>query len=350
MPMTTSPTISDTLRRGQKLARAGKLDEALAAFDRAGEATDYRLHLHHALTLASAGRTDEAWKKSAQAVEAAPEDVVPMAFHAYLLLRNGRLDDATATLKRARELPAENPLVPSLEAACDVLAGQVAEGCSKLLAGPVTDNLNVLGWILATVEAALFRTVGVRAAEGTVPPETERRGDAAPDSDEVARLSPKRCLSRGEKAIESGRPHQAVAYLERAAAALPEEMSCQTMYGAALFECEQFEASEATLAKVPSDSPMAGVAQFYRAAASYRLGRYETALELLDTLPMKGDVFFYQEWFDYIRAMALVALGRTDAAVKHLAAFIDIEPETVERRLKKAVALLKENTPCSTPC
>ena len=94
---------------------------------------------------------------------------------------------------------------------------------------------------------------------------------------------------------------------------------------------------------------MAGVAQFYRAANAYRLGRYHTALELIDTLPTTGDIFFYREWCGYIRGMALVARGRPEEAAGLLATFLNTEPTLLERRLKKAIEIFAEDEPCSTP-
>jgi tetratricopeptide (TPR) repeat protein len=346
--MATTLTSRQALRRGQTLARANKLDDALAAFEAAGESDNPQLLIHHALTLARAGQADAALAKSAKAAAVAPDDVVPTVFNAYLMLRSARLDDAATELERARGLSPKNPLVPSLEAAHDVLSGRVVEGCEKLLAGPVTDNLDVLGWIVAAVETALFERAGLRAAEGTVPPDAEHDRDGEPGPDKVAAQSARRCMSRGEKLLEAGCPQAAAAYLKRATDEKPGDVAARAMYGAALFEAGRFEQAEGQLSRVPKESPMAGVAQFYRAATAYRLGNHETALELLDTLPMKGDVFLYQEWCDYIRAMALLAAGRTDEAARHLAAFIDIEPDTVERRLKKTIELLREDDTCST--
>jgi len=334
------------LRRGQRLARAGKLDASLAAFGTAGDTNDFQLLTHHALTLARAGQGDAALERSATAAAAAPDDVVPAVFNAYVMLRSGRLDEAKGELDRAAKLSPRNPIVHSLSAVVDMLAGKLVQGCEKLLAGAVTDNLEMLGWILAVIERKVFERVGTDS--GAIPPDVEGgpKADVTPSS--IPDLSVRACAKRGERLLESGKPKKALKYLERAVQLKPDDAAHRAMYGAALFEASEFERAEAELVAAPKKGPLAGVAQFYHAANAYRLDQYETALELLDTLPMVGDVFLFSEWCDYIRGMALVALDRTGEAAPHLAAFIDSEPAVVERRLKKAIAIFRESDPCST--
>ena len=334
------------LTRGQKLARAGKLEDALAAFETAGDSSDPHVLLHHALTLARAGRGDEAVGKSAQAAAAAPDDVVPAAFNAYLLLRFGALDAAEAELERAGKLSASNPIVPSLGGALAILRGRAADGCEALLAGPMTDNLEILGWVLAIVERAVFEAVGTDS--GAIPPEPEKGAKRDVPPAEVPALSARAASKKGQRLLEAGKPKSAVKYWEHAVSKKPDDADQRALYGAALFEAGEFERAEAELARAPEKGPLCGVAQFYRAANAYRLGRYDTVLQLLDSLPLVGDAFFYQEWCDYLRGMTLVAMGRTDAAAGHLAVFIDTEPGVVARRLKKAITLLGEDEPCST--
>jgi len=335
------------LRRGQKLARRGRLDDALAAFDAAGDVGHPPFLVQHALALAGAGRLEAAVEKAAKAAAADPDDAVPAAFHAYLLLRAGRLAAARAELGRAESLGTRNPLVRSLRAALALLRGEVRDGCRGLLGGPLTDNLDVLGWTLGVLERKLFERAG--ANTGALPPES----DLDRESDELPRTLPQRsaraCARKGKKRLETGRPNGAAAFLGRAVSLAPENAEYRTMYGAALFEAGDFERAESELAAVPQEDAAAGVAQFYRAANAYRLGRYEQAMELLNTLPMSGDAFLYQEWFDYVRGMALVALDRTDEAAPHLAAFLATDPALMPRRLARALALFEEEAPCSTP-
>ena len=264
--------------------------------------------------------------------------MVPALFHAYLTLRFGSPDQAAPEIERAAKLSRTNPIVPTLAAAAELLAGDPVKGCRQLLAGPLTDNLDILGWVLALVEHRIFEAVGTDSA--AVPPESEHdlKHDTPPRKPPAG--SAAAAARRGERLLESGRPHTALAYLERAATLKPKDPDIRAMYGAALFEAGQFDRAEEQLAAVPADGLLGGVAQFYRAANAYRLGRPETAIELLDSMPMTGDAFHYREWCDYVRGMALVAMGRPDRAAEHLAAFIDTEPALVERRLNKAVELL----------
>jgi len=344
-----SPTYSTSraLKRGQRLARAGKPGDALAAFDAAGDNDDFQLLVQHALALARAGQTGAALERSAKAAAAAPGDVVPAVFNAYLMLRAGRLDAAEAEIDRAAKLSPANAIAPTLGAALDVLRGRAAEGCTKLLEGPVTDNLEILGWTLAIVERAIFERVGTNS--GAIPPEDEHDKEAGHPPDAVPERRARWCARRGEKLLEAGKPRTALKYIARAVELEPDDAGHRATYGAALFEAEHFERAEAELSRAPQKGPVAGVAQFYRAANAYRLGRFETVIELLDTLPMTGDAVLYAEWFDYIRGMALVALGRTDEAAGHLAAFLDTEPALLQRRLNKALEILSEEDECSTP-
>jgi tetratricopeptide (TPR) repeat protein len=344
--MATFHAINRALRRGQKRARAGKLDEALEAFATPGDTADVRLLTQHALALARAGRSSAALDKIAQAAASAPKDPVPAIFRAYLLLRSGRSEEAAAELERARGLAPDNPVLATLSAVCDILEGHPAAGCRQLLEGPVTDNGEVIAWTLAVVEGRIHEAVGTDS--GAVPPEPEKPDpkDAPPEA--LPELSADAAARRGRKLLEEGRPNAALPYVARATAQAPDEAEHHAMYGAALFETGHFEEAEAELARAPEDGPLVGVAGFYRAANAYRLGRHEAALELLDEVPLVGDAFFYREWCEYVRGMALVALGRTDEAAPYLATFIDAEPEVVERRLKKAIELLPEEEECCT--
>jgi len=329
------------LGRGQKLARAGKTDEALATFESETASGNYRLLIHHALTLARAGQADKALEQSAAAAAAAPEDGLPAVFNTYLLLRSGRLEQAEAELNRAKGLLPLNPIVSSLSAALDILRGNAVDGCTRLLEGPLTDNLDILGWIMAVVERRIFEAAGTDS--GAIPPENERAPDDRPP-DAVPELSAGAYSRKGQDLLEKGRPKSALKYLARAAELNPDDPALHATYGAALFEAGEFERAKTALARVPAKGPLAGVAQFYRAAAAYRLGEYEAALHLLDTLPRTGDVVLYLEWCDYIRGMTLVALGRPVEAAKHLAAFIDVEPGVAPRRFAKALELLGGRT------
>ncbi len=333
------------LRRGQRLARSGKLDKALAAFDAAAASGDPQLLIHHALTLARAGRGDAAVESSARAAAAAPDDAVPAMFHAYLLLRLGRTAEAGLELKRAASHSPANPTVRSLAAARDILCGRTAEGCRSLLAGPRTENMDILAWILAVVERKLFEAAGTDT--GALPPGT---GAAAPQAaaEPAPGLSADACARRGRKLLDASKPKAAVQYLARAAELRPDDADVRAMLGAALFEVGEFDRAATELAAAPQKGPLAGVAQFYRSATAYRLGHYEDALGLLDAIQLTGDAFFYKEWCSYVRGMTLVALDRVDEAVGHLAVFIDVEPGAVERRLTKAVELLTEAQACST--
>lgn len=336
-----------TLRRAQKLERRGRVDDALATFEES-DSGDPRLLVQHALALARAGRGEEAVRKIDRARAAAPDDAVPALFAAHLTLRFGEGDAAGDALRRAEELAPRNPIVPTLRAAEAIVRGQVREGCEALLAGPVTDNLEILGWVLARVESELFKAVG--SDSGAVPPEPETpRRDEPPD--DLSGVSVAKCMRRGERLLETGRPKSAAAHLARAMEKKPDAPALRVLYGAALAESGRFQEADAQLRQVPSDSPLGDVGQLYRAAVAYRLGQYDTALELLDTLPTGGDVFLYQEWCDYIRGMILVALGRTGEAAGHLARFLDVEPGLLDRRLGKAIDILgkQKEEPCSTP-
>ncbi len=335
------------LRRGQRLARSGKLDDALAAFDAARDSGDPRLVIQHALTLARAGRGDAALEVVSRATAAAPGDAVAAMFHAYLLLRLGRTMDAGSELERAAKHSPTNPTIRSLAAARDILSGCVAEGCRKLLTGPRTENLDILAWILALVEQKLFEVRGTDT--GALPPEPADAAKPEAVSEPAPGLSADACAKRGRKLLEANKPKAAAKYLARAAELRPDDADVRAMLGAALFEAGEFSRAAAELAAAPQKGPLAGVAQFYRAAAAYRLERFDETLALLDTISLTGDGFFYKEWCSYVRGMTLAALGRVDEAAEHLAAFIDVEPDVVERRLTKAVQLLAEVGTCSMP-
>ena len=334
----TGTSITRRLRRGQKLARAGRTDEALAAFAEP-DSDDPRLLTQHALALARAGRIEEAVARVDHAESAAPDNPVPALFGAYLKIRQGDDEEAANSLRRAEELAPDNPLVPTLSAARRIVTGRVIEGCMRLLLGPITDNLEVLGWVLARVEQALFEAVGTDS--NAIPPDPPAsKPDEPPD--DLSDVPFSKCVQRGEHLLETGRPKSAAAYLLRAIEEKPDDLTVRGLCGAALAECGRFREARVRLEGVPQDSPLGDVAQLYRAAVAYRLGDYERALTLVDTLPMEGDVFLFQEWCDYIRGMILVALGRIDEAALHLAVFLDAEPDLLKKRLTIAIKLLGE--------
>jgi len=345
--MSSNYSTTQALKRGQTLARAGKTDEALDVFAAVGDTDNPHLLIQHALTLARAGQTGSAIEKSARAAVAAPDDVVPAAFNAYLLLRAGRLDAAQPEIERAAKLSPHNLIPPTLDAALDVLRADTAQGCRKLLDDPATDNLEILGWVLALVERVIYELAATDS--GAIPPDDEHDEKADQPPDTVPDKPARHCARQGEKLLESGKPRTAVRYLERAVELEPDNANYRATYGAALFEAKEFEQAETELAKAPQNGAIVGVTQFYRAANAYRLGNNETTLELLDTIPMTGDAVLYEEWFDFVRGMALVALDRVDEAAVPLAAFLDTEPDFLERRLKKALTLLSEAQQCSTP-
>jgi len=345
--MSSNYSTTRALKRGQKLARAGKTDKALAVFAAVGDTDNAHLLVQYALTLARAGQTESAIEKSARAASADPDDVVPAAFNAYLLLRAGHLDAAQPEIERAAKLSPRNLIPPTLDAAVDILRADPAQGCRKLLDCPATDNLEILGWVLALVERIIYERVGTDS--GAIPPDEDHDEEADQPPNTVPDKSASRCARHGEKLLESGKPRTAVRYLERAVELEPDNTNYRATYGAALFEAKEFERAEVELAKAPQKGAVAGVTQFYRAANAYRLGNSETTLELLDSIPMTGDAVLYEEWFDFVRGMALVALDRVDEAAVPLAAFLDTEPDLLERRLKKALALLSEAEQCSTP-
>jgi tetratricopeptide (TPR) repeat protein len=344
--MSKTLSITAALRRGQKRTRAGNTERALSAFEAAGDRPDHRLGVQHALALARAGRREAAVAKAAAAAEAAPDDAVPAVFHAYLLLRLGRLKPAGEELERAARLSPGNPIVATLTAALDLLEGHAADACRKLLDGPVTDNIEMLAWVLAIVERKIFEAVGTDS--GAIPPDNPEAEKADQPPASAPHGSAGACARRGQKLLEKGKPRSASRFLARAVELKPDNADNRATYGAALFESGEFPEADAQLAAAPEDGPMAGVARFYRAAAAYRLGRYDDALEMLDNLPLTGDAFFFGEWRDYIRGMTLVALDRTDEAGEYLAEFINAEPSVLERRLNKAVEILGEPVPCST--
>jgi tetratricopeptide (TPR) repeat protein len=257
MSATRSPI--SALKHGQACVRAGRLDNGLAAFEAAGETRHPHLLLHHGLTLLRAGRGDEAAAKLAAAAASAPKDVVPAVFHAYVLLRTKQLDAAREALDRARSLSDENPLVPTLTAALDIFEGRVAEGCRTLLDGPVTDNLDVLTWILAGVERRMFEAVGPEAASGILPAEPSP-DDEPPES--VDLNSAEACGRIAEGAAESACPKAATVYAERAVELEPDSARWRTLYGGALFDSGRFEEAQAQF----------DAARFRRAGRMERLG------------------------------------------------------------------------------
>ena len=330
--MASNYSTTKALKRGQSLARAGKTTEALEVFAAAGKTKNPHLLIQYALTLARSGHTEAAIRKSARAAAAAPDDAVPAALNAYLLLRAGRVDAALPEIDRAAKLSPQNLIPPTLSAAVDILRDDATQGCHKLLDHPATDNLEILGWVLALLERVIYERAGTDS--GAIPPDNDHdvKHDLPPDT--VPGKSARRCARRGDKLLESGKPLMAAKYLERAVELEPDNAEHRASYGAALFEAKEFEQAEAELAKAPEKGSIAGVAQFYRAANAYRLGNSETTLELLDSIPMTGDAVLYEEWFEFVRGMALVALGRVDEAAVPLAAFLDTEPDLLERRLK----------------
>ena len=345
--MSSDYSTTKALKRGQTLARSGKTDEALEIFAATGDTDNPHLLVQYALALARAGQTEAALDKIARAVSVAPDDVVPAAFNAYVLLRAGRLDAAEPEIKRAAQLSPHNLIPPTLDATLHILRNDAAQGCRKLLDGPVTDNLEILGWALALAERVIYEHVGTDS--GAIPPDEDHDEEADQPPDTIPGKSARRCARKGEKLLESGKPQTAARYLERALKLEPGNADYRATYGAALFEAKEFERAEAELAQAPKKGSVAGVAQFYRAANAYRLGNSERALELLGTIPMTGDAVLYKEWFDFVRGMTLVALNRVDEAAVPLAAFLDTEPDLLERRLKKALTLLSEAEQCSTP-
>ena len=81
----------------------------------------------------------------------------------------------------SKTLSTANPMTGTLEAAVQLLRGETVAACERLLGEPMTDNLEILGWLLAVIERKIMDAVGTDS--GALPPEEQH--DVVPAGGQV---------------------------------------------------------------------------------------------------------------------------------------------------------------------
>jgi|YNPNPStandDraft_1061719.scaffolds.fasta_scaffold24620_3 tetratricopeptide (TPR) repeat protein len=313
-------------RRGQWRAAQGRFEQAAQEYERA-LALDPTLPfvpLHYALLEADQGRFDAALRRLQRGLEQQPDSPVYRTFQAWLLAQAGRLEAAQQALEQALARTPTNTLTRNGEAYLLFRRGQPDRAVACLRRDGLCSNQAMQARLLLELEKALLA--------GQLPPP----GPAAPPPACFSRLpaSPKRCLRRGIKLLEKGRPAEAVALLERAQERLAGRSEVGFYLGAAYFEAGRYAEArrvlEAERQRHPEPDPGPGprVDPFwlYLAATYLRLGQLEAGEAALQHAPDGPDT-------DFCRGLAALRRGREPQAIRFFQQALHRDGSLLQRRL-----------------
>jgi len=317
------------LRRAQRLARLGRVEQAGEAFRAAanGHSRDFRVHVQRACFEADQDHPAQALEAVQKAEELAPNHPVPRLFHGYLLCRFQQFEQAEAILRALSKSAGENRMASTCLAWAKLGQDRIAEALPALAWNRRTDNLEALSHLMVLVEQRL------RAQEpNREPTPAPERGGLLRAEKMTEYWSAKKCLKAGVGLVEDGFNREAMPYLERALAKSPTIRFGHIYLGCARFECGKYREALSVLGCVPDDDSLKGIARFYEGAALYRLGRYPGAAERL-AQARDFDVLGYEEWLNYYAGLVHVAAEQLVAAAKCFAVVIDSEGGFLSERL-----------------
>lgn len=313
-------------RRGQLRADQGRFEQAAQEYDRA-LALDPNLPfvpLHYALLEADQGRFDAALRRLQRGLQQQPDSPVYPTFQAWLLAQAGRLEAARQALEQALARTPTNKLTRNGEAYLLFRQGQPDQALACLRRDGLCSNHAMQARLLLELERALM--------SGRLPPPCP----APPSPAFLGRLpaSPKRCLRRGMKLLEKGRPAEAAALLERARERLADRSEAGFYLGAAYFEAGRYADArrvlEAERERHPEPDPGPGprVDPFwlYLAATYLRLGHLEAGEAALKNAPEGPDA-------DFCRGLAALLRGRELAALLLFRQALRRDGSLLQRRL-----------------
>jgi len=122
------------LLAGQKLAYAGRFEEAIARYDEAANLIprDLRIQIHRALALSAMGRREEAIAALRRATIAEPSAFVYPLFEGIIWYDAGLLTEARRAFTRASSLDPTNELAKAYLALIDMASGSLESGYLQL--------------------------------------------------------------------------------------------------------------------------------------------------------------------------------------------------------------------------
>lgn len=170
---TRSWSIERTFSKGQRLAREGDFDAAVAMYDKAlsREGAYGGIHLHRGLALSAAGHHSGAIAALKRAVELEPRNGVFRLYQGLVLYDAGRDAEALVAAEEGGRLDPRNPFAPGLTALLLLRQNRAAEACALVL--------GATGRPIPPIEARLLAA----ATSQLVGPETDRtrRGEDIAD-------------------------------------------------------------------------------------------------------------------------------------------------------------------------
>jgi len=261
------------------------------------------------------GRLDEALAAFDRVLEIHPESVVAKTGRAEVLKAQGRLDDALVAFDAAIARHPENAVAKNGRA--EVLKAQ----------GRLDDALAAFDASIARhPEDAVAKTgrAEVLKAQG-------RLNDALAAFDEVIALHPEHVIAktgRAEVLKAQGRLDEALAAFDRVIEMRPENVVAKTGRAELLKAQGQLIESLAAYDEIRTQYPNDEFARNGRSCVLATLGRYEEALE---SLPIKQPIGL-EDWIGFhIRGMVLMRVKRLDDAIKIFRRGVDENPFMVSR-------------------
>ncbi len=148
-----------SLRKAERLARRGKLDEALLTVDNAiaRRPEDVRLVTHRAWFLSDLRRNDEALQEIGRGLDLAPKHAVLHMLQGEVFYRKGEYDRAKSSLLKAIEYAGENIRVEYLLGLVHIALNDLERASQYFESSVRYDKLLVRSRLLAMAEHYLFR-------------------------------------------------------------------------------------------------------------------------------------------------------------------------------------------------
>jgi len=149
--------------KGQRLAKNGKLDEAITAYTKAIKHRPYYsgLYLHLGLALAERDKPAEAVDSVLKAIRLSPKNTVFGIFLAMIYIDQGKYDDALETLSKKTKIDDGNEVAFGYEALAYLAKGDIERGLSIIKKRGADNQFHFLRRLFMSILSSLNR-VGLK--------------------------------------------------------------------------------------------------------------------------------------------------------------------------------------------
>lgn len=330
------------LRQGHRALRSGRLEAAVAAFEKAVEAAPDSRPTLIQLALAQARRGDcEAACATTEAmVELFPNDGVARFFAGRCRLECNEPSSAEPLLRSAAKLQPENVLIQQYLALCEVMKGEAVAAAARLERVGHLANTDLLALFSYEVERRL----------APIPPVTDKE-QPSPSEQSVAaiarieermargvcrslfgqircRRAARKLVRFGERAYDGGDFAAALAAFEAADRAGSNATTATLGAGLAALRLDQPNQATQLLAKAYARWPDDGIVASSYADALYRSGQFAEALAVFETIEPAGPEDFHTH---YGQGTCLAVLGHKRPALEQFrVAFEQYRLDTID--------------------